>query len=1083
MDSNPSGDCRPVTPAPRRARGGSMSGNPFRGEQGRYPAAPYVTYADSRSGSQSATHPDDFDRSCVIYVGGLNSQIEDRLLFDTFRQFGTIVNVVRRPVDFEVKPHGSGQQYAFIRYQSAQDAQNAIRVGEINLDGRKLVIKSRDKQAPNYQRTNSHGNSDLRNKRGERGGADRIIQMLQKNANSPPRVPVEPVPEQQFPEHQVGVSAVNTPFGSPNFYNALPAMPPTPSMPGGSAAGTMPMFMSKVLHVANLPMDMSPKELFTLFSEIGNVEGCYIYPFGDPFGRKFGEVIMGSFYFAQKASEAFNGHNLRGYILEVSYKSDAGIAFGPQMGPNPGPQMGPNMGPTMGPNMGPNMPAGNFPQFQIPANVAPPLYFPLIPPAMPPASPQTWPQQIFGPIPQPGLPPMIPPAFMQAPNGAPMLPLNACSGPAPIPVHLMEFQPVQQFPMGGSPPPPPQSFGWTGPPVPRPYNSGKPFRRQYRTMSMRSYATTEIPGTELRSRCISNSSSTTLVSTGYERAVEGPLIVNGSYGVAFTTPSPTLGAFKEEVAGSDKESTPSPVIASSTQDAVYREELQSDSLHQPAFQVLAPAVIPETTKPSDPANLFIKNLDDEIVSDSEDLKKLFEPFGPVASAHLATYSDSGISRGYGFVAFTKAEDAATAKTKINGTMVGRKRVFVSYAERKEERSQRLKEIFANKGVSSQSDSSENGEDNNLNTKNGAPGNSIEAAKGSEDTAKLNQSDEGKENQLSAVFNDSVTGSSGASTPEGLSPERISKLNLSSNDLDGKSSVNAVVKPQGHELADNQVEKSGEGEELSQPQFEQENSNQGWHATQLAGIAEVEEDESQYQPPREIALDVDSSSHSQLNLCQQQEDSYVDRSANPLFLEYSGRPINFQEHSKASVPTSKEVIPENSTDMAPYYNQCRPGSRPLRYGGQMNQYQHQVSNRSPSPRRGYRGQNYNQRPGDRPYYRQNGMDNRGNYARGGPRGSIQNRPSHGAYSQGYNVPTGPRMPHYGGNPVVQGVDTMGNNGGYLHQPRQKRKWNNRNGRNNRNNQGQQAQQDPTVQQGGEMTTQDVVSQLGYAVAAH
>jgi hypothetical protein len=118
---------------------------------------------------------------------------------------------------------------------------------------------------------------------------------------------------------------------------------------------------------------------------------------------------------------------------------------------------------------------------------------------------------------------------------------------------------------------------------------------------------------------------------------------------------------------------------------------------QPSFEILNPLEIPETSQPTDPCNLFIKNLDDKLITNSEDLKKLMEVYGPVASAHLATISGSEISRGFGFVAFTKSENAALAKSKVNGTVVGKKRVFVSYAERKEDRVKRLKELFE-KGV-------------------------------------------------------------------------------------------------------------------------------------------------------------------------------------------------------------------------------------------------------------------------------------------------------------------------------------------------------------------------------------------------
>ena len=49
---------------------------------------------------------------------------------------------------------------------------------------------------------------------------------------------------------------------------------------------------------------------------------------------------------------------------------------------------------------------------------------------------------------------------------------------------------------------------------------------------------------------------------------------------------------------------------------------------------MIPEVVPETPKPADPADLFVKNFDDDIISDPDDLKKLFGPYGPVASANL-----------------------------------------------------------------------------------------------------------------------------------------------------------------------------------------------------------------------------------------------------------------------------------------------------------------------------------------------------------------------------------------------------------------------------------------------------------------
>jgi RNA recognition motif-containing protein len=104
---------------------------------------------------------------------------------------------------------------------------------------------------------------------------------------------------------------------------------------------------------------------------------------------------------------------------------------------------------------------------------------------------------------------------------------------------------------------------------------------------------------------------------------------------------------------------------------------------------------------TDPCNLFIKNLDDEVIVTQRDLENLFGEYGTITSAFLATHptKDSytqAVSKGFGFVAFSRPQEADLARESMHGTVVGRKKIFVGYAEKKEDRRMRLKVFFANR---------------------------------------------------------------------------------------------------------------------------------------------------------------------------------------------------------------------------------------------------------------------------------------------------------------------------------------------------------------------------------------------------
>ncbi|CAM4704497.1 unnamed protein product [Leuciscus chuanchicus] len=84
-------------------------------------------------------------------------------------------------------------------------------------------------------------------------------------------------------------------------------------------------------------------------------------------------------------------------------------------------------------------------------------------------------------------------------------------------------------------------------------------------------------------------------------------------------------------------------------------------------------------------NLYIKNLSDSV--DSDLLLKEFSPYGDITSAKVMT--DGGRSKGFGFVCFSCPEEATRAITEMNCRIIGSKPIYVSLAQRKEERQAHL----------------------------------------------------------------------------------------------------------------------------------------------------------------------------------------------------------------------------------------------------------------------------------------------------------------------------------------------------------------------------------------------------------
>ncbi|KAF3164021.1 hypothetical protein TWF751_009847 [Orbilia oligospora] len=123
----------------------------------------------------------------------------------------------------------------------------------------------------------------------------------------------------------------------------------------------------------------------------------------------------------------------------------------------------------------------------------------------------------------------------------------------------------------------------------------------------------------------------------------------------------------------------------------------------PAEPPTLPVTVPETKNPEDPSNIFIKNIDDDVISKPEHLEEYCKKFGEVVSISLPAYSN-GLIKGFGFVKFTTPEAALKAKEELNLQIVGRKRLFVSFAETSDHRHSRLAKFY-DQGSTEQSEKS------------------------------------------------------------------------------------------------------------------------------------------------------------------------------------------------------------------------------------------------------------------------------------------------------------------------------------------------------------------------------------------
>ena len=81
--------------------------------------------------------------------------------------------------------------------------------------------------------------------------------------------------------------------------------------------------------------------------------------------------------------------------------------------------------------------------------------------------------------------------------------------------------------------------------------------------------------------------------------------------------------------------------------------------------------------------LFVGGLSWDTTDDG--LRQAFASYGEITEAKVITDRDTGRSRGFGFVTFSKDEDAKTAISKMDGTSLDGKTIKVNEAQEKSPR--------------------------------------------------------------------------------------------------------------------------------------------------------------------------------------------------------------------------------------------------------------------------------------------------------------------------------------------------------------------------------------------------------------
>ncbi|CAN4113548.1 unnamed protein product [Withania somnifera] len=99
----------------------------------------------------------------------------------------------------------------------------------------------------------------------------------------------------------------------------------------------------------------------------------------------------------------------------------------------------------------------------------------------------------------------------------------------------------------------------------------------------------------------------------------------------------------------------------------------------------------------EPCGLLVRNI--SLSARPEDIRIPFERYGPIKDVYLPKNYHTGKPRGFGFVKFRYAEDAAEAKSCLNCTVIGGREIRIVFAEENRKTPQEMRKVLRTSGPS------------------------------------------------------------------------------------------------------------------------------------------------------------------------------------------------------------------------------------------------------------------------------------------------------------------------------------------------------------------------------------------------